>query len=63
VWIQLITEVDTASKGGVLALTRELAMVHAREGIRVNSLCPYVSLLRTSVHSFAINTFANTAAL
>ncbi|KAH8830629.1 hypothetical protein DL96DRAFT_1593711 [Flagelloscypha sp. PMI_526] len=30
----------TASKGGVLALTRELAMVHAREGIRVNSLCP-----------------------
>ncbi|KAG5352540.1 hypothetical protein C0989_001853 [Termitomyces sp. Mn162] len=30
----------TASKGGVLAMTRELAMVHAREGIRVNSLCP-----------------------
>ncbi|CAA7260241.1 unnamed protein product [Cyclocybe aegerita] len=30
----------TASKGGVLAMTRELAMVHAREGIRLNSLCP-----------------------
>ncbi len=30
----------TASKGGVLALTRELAIVHARENIRVNALCP-----------------------
>ncbi|GAA5952379.1 hypothetical protein JCM8115_003584 [Rhodotorula mucilaginosa] len=30
----------TASKGAVLAMTRELAMVHAREGIRINSLCP-----------------------
>ena len=30
----------TASKGGVLAMTRELAIIHAREGIRVNSLCP-----------------------
>lgn len=30
----------TASKGAVLALTRELAVVHARENIRVNSLCP-----------------------
>ncbi|KAH8548457.1 hypothetical protein BGW37DRAFT_506219 [Umbelopsis sp. PMI_123] len=30
----------TASKGAVLAMTRELAMVHARENIRVNSLCP-----------------------
>jgi NAD(P)-dependent dehydrogenase (short-subunit alcohol dehydrogenase family) len=30
----------TASKGAVLALTRELAVVHAREGIRVNALCP-----------------------
>jgi NAD(P)-dependent dehydrogenase (short-subunit alcohol dehydrogenase family) len=30
----------TASKGGVLALTRELAVVHAREDIRVNALCP-----------------------
>jgi NAD(P)-dependent dehydrogenase (short-subunit alcohol dehydrogenase family) len=23
-------------------MTRELAMVHAREGIRINSICPYV---------------------
>jgi NAD(P)-dependent dehydrogenase (short-subunit alcohol dehydrogenase family) len=30
----------TASKGGVLAFTRELAVVHARENIRVNALCP-----------------------
>ncbi|KKF97120.1 putative oxidoreductase YxbG [Ceratocystis platani] len=30
----------TASKGAVLALTRELAIVHAREGYRFNSLCP-----------------------
>jgi NAD(P)-dependent dehydrogenase (short-subunit alcohol dehydrogenase family) len=30
----------TASKGAVLALTRELAIIHAREKIRVNALCP-----------------------
>ncbi|KAM5357852.1 hypothetical protein ACJZ2D_015843 [Fusarium nematophilum] len=30
----------TASKGAVMALTRELAVVHAREGYRFNSLCP-----------------------
>ncbi len=30
----------TASKGGVLALSRELAVIHAREKIRVNALCP-----------------------
>jgi NAD(P)-dependent dehydrogenase (short-subunit alcohol dehydrogenase family) len=30
----------TASKGGVLAMTRELAVVHAREQIRVNAICP-----------------------
>lgn len=30
----------TASKGAVLAMTRELAVIHARENIRVNSLCP-----------------------
>ena len=30
----------TASKGGVLAMTRELACIHARENIRVNALCP-----------------------
>jgi NAD(P)-dependent dehydrogenase (short-subunit alcohol dehydrogenase family) len=30
----------TASKGAVLAMTRELAIVHARENIRINALCP-----------------------
>ncbi|WPA96351.1 uncharacterized protein RHO25_000958 [Cercospora beticola] len=30
----------TASKGAVAAMTRELAIVHAREGYRFNSLCP-----------------------
>ena len=30
----------TASKGAVLALSRELAVIHARENIRVNALCP-----------------------
>ena len=30
----------TASKGGVLSMTRELAVIHARENIRVNALCP-----------------------
>ncbi len=30
----------TASKGAVLSMTRELAMIHARENIRVNALSP-----------------------
>lgn len=30
----------TASKGAVLSMSRELAAIHAREGIRVNALCP-----------------------
>ena len=30
----------TASKGAVLSLTRELAVIHAREGIRVNAISP-----------------------
>jgi NAD(P)-dependent dehydrogenase (short-subunit alcohol dehydrogenase family) len=30
----------TASKGAVLALTRELAVQFARDGVRVNALCP-----------------------
>ena len=30
----------TASKGGVIALSRELSVIHARENIRVNALCP-----------------------
>jgi NAD(P)-dependent dehydrogenase (short-subunit alcohol dehydrogenase family) len=30
----------TASKGAVLSMTRELAVTHAREGIRINALSP-----------------------
>jgi NAD(P)-dependent dehydrogenase (short-subunit alcohol dehydrogenase family) len=30
----------TASKGGVLSLSRELAVQFARQGVRVNALCP-----------------------
>ena len=30
----------TASKGGVLAMSRELGVQFARQGIRVNALCP-----------------------
>ncbi|HEY3724608.1 MAG TPA: glucose 1-dehydrogenase [Acidimicrobiia bacterium] len=30
----------TASKGGVLSMTREIAVEYARQGIRANSLCP-----------------------
>lgn len=44
----------TASKGGVLALTRELAVVHARENIRVNALCP--GPLRTELLMSYLNT-------
>jgi NAD(P)-dependent dehydrogenase (short-subunit alcohol dehydrogenase family) len=44
----------TASKGGVLAMTRELAIVHARENIRINSLCP--GPLRTEMLMKFLNT-------
>jgi NAD(P)-dependent dehydrogenase (short-subunit alcohol dehydrogenase family) len=44
----------TASKGGVLALSRELAVVHARENIRVNALCP--GPLRTPLLMNYLNT-------
>lgn len=30
----------TSSKGAVLSMTRELAVIHARENIRINALCP-----------------------
>ncbi|HET8759997.1 MAG TPA: glucose 1-dehydrogenase [Nitrospiria bacterium] len=46
----------TASKGGVLAMTRELAVIHAREGIRVNALCP--GPLRTELLMKFLNTEA-----
>jgi NAD(P)-dependent dehydrogenase (short-subunit alcohol dehydrogenase family) len=44
----------TASKGAVLALTRELAVLHARENIRVNALCP--GPLRTELLMSYLNT-------
>ncbi len=44
----------TASKGGVLAMTRELAIIHARENIRVNALCP--GPLRTELLMNFLNT-------
>lgn len=44
----------TASKGGVLAMTRELAVIHARENIRVNALCP--GPLRTELLMNFLNT-------
>src|SRR5215207_7755120 len=44
----------TASKGGVLSMTRELAIIHARENIRVNALCP--GPLRTELLMNFLNT-------
>jgi NAD(P)-dependent dehydrogenase (short-subunit alcohol dehydrogenase family) len=46
----------TASKGGVVAMTRELAVIHARENIRVNALCP--GPLRTELLMKFLNTEA-----
>ncbi len=46
----------TASKGGVLSMTRELAVIHARENIRVNALCP--GPLRTELLMAFLNTEA-----
>uniref|UniRef100_A0A8H7Y0L3 Short-chain dehydrogenase n=1 Tax=Psilocybe cubensis TaxID=181762 RepID=A0A8H7Y0L3_PSICU len=45
----------TASKGGVLAMTRELAIVHAREGIRINSLCPGPLKTRKAYNTMPLN--------
>ena len=36
------TPAYTASKGGVIALTRQLAVEYALEGVRVNAVCPGV---------------------
>jgi NAD(P)-dependent dehydrogenase (short-subunit alcohol dehydrogenase family) len=44
----------TASKGAVLAMTRELAVIHAREKIRVNALSP--GPLRTELLMSFLNT-------
>ncbi|MCU0340021.1 MAG: glucose 1-dehydrogenase [Spirosomaceae bacterium] len=46
----------TASKGAVLSMSRELAVIHAREGIRVNALCP--GPLRTELLMKFLNTDA-----
>ncbi len=44
----------TASKGGVLAMSRELAIIHARQNIRVNAICP--GPLRTELLMNFLNT-------
>jgi NAD(P)-dependent dehydrogenase (short-subunit alcohol dehydrogenase family) len=44
----------TASKGGVMAMTRELAIIHARQNIRVNAICP--GPLRTELLMSFLNT-------
>jgi NAD(P)-dependent dehydrogenase (short-subunit alcohol dehydrogenase family) len=44
----------TASKGAVLAMSRELAVIHARENIRVNALSP--GPLRTELLMSVLNT-------
>lgn len=44
----------TTSKGAVLAMSRELAVIHARENIRVNALCP--GPLRTDLLMKFLNT-------
>ena len=46
----------TASKGAVLSMTRELAIIHAREKIRVNALCP--GPLKTELLMAFLNTEA-----
>ena len=46
----------TASKGAVLAMSRELAIIHARENIRVNALSP--GPLRTELLMKFLNTEA-----
>lgn len=46
----------TSSKGAVLAMSRELAVIHARENIRVNALCP--GPLRTDLLMKFLNTEA-----
>ncbi len=46
----------TASKGAVLAMSRELAVIHAKENIRVNALCP--GPLRTELLMKYLNTEA-----
>lgn len=54
---------DTAyctSKGGVLMLTRQMALDHAHENIRVNAICP--GFIRTSQLEQYLNQLPNPAA-
>ena len=44
----------TSSKGAVVSMSRELAVIHARENIRVNALCP--GPLRTELLMKYLNT-------
>jgi len=44
----------TSSKGAVLAMSRELAVIHAKQNIRVNALCP--GPLRTKLLMDFLNT-------
>ena len=44
----------TASKGAVLSMTREIAIIHAREGIRANALSP--GPVRTALLEKFLNT-------
>jgi NAD(P)-dependent dehydrogenase (short-subunit alcohol dehydrogenase family) len=44
----------TASKGAVLSMTRELAVIHAQQNVRVNALCP--GPLRTELLMKYLNT-------
>ena len=46
----------TASKGAVLSMTRELAVIHARQNISVNALCP--GPLKTELLMSFLNTDA-----
>jgi NAD(P)-dependent dehydrogenase (short-subunit alcohol dehydrogenase family) len=43
----------TASKGGVLALTREIAVQYARQGVRANAICP--GPIRTPLFEYLIS--------
>lgn len=49
----------TASKGGVLAMTREIAVQYARHGIRANAICP--GPIRTPLFEYLITDEAKRA--